>query len=288
MKKIIAILLTMILILSCTACGKSKDTVNDSQKADTAKTENDTKNDSPDDSTKESTPKDKEETTNNNATVQNNPTAQNNPTVQKENNDNNKLSPENTNPAPSQEKDAQDNELIASPGRVSGNLYESNFLGIGFHLPSGWSFSTEDEIKELNQISLGLQGEEYANAIASADAFYDMYAYHSLGSNVSITVERLNEDEMAHTEASIANEAIEPIKEIFTQMGFTNITANVSTTTFAGATHSLISMTVTGQGVTMYEKVVIIKLGQYMANFTVATPGTDTTTSVLNQFFKLN
>jgi len=45
---------------------------------------------------------------------------------------------------------SQDMEL--SLGTVTGNKYESEFIGIGYTLPDGWEFYTDEEIKESKRI----------------------------------------------------------------------------------------------------------------------------------------
>lgn len=38
---------------------------------------------------------------------------------------------------------------IYAPGRIDGSFYNSEFPGLSFELPDGWSFFTEDEMKEV-------------------------------------------------------------------------------------------------------------------------------------------
>ncbi len=183
----------------------------------------------------------------------------------------------------------QQEEKLASPGSINGNVYKSNFAGIGFNLPENWVFLTEDELKELNQISTNLMGDAYAAAIANADIFYDMHAMDSYGNSVNIVFEKLSlADALQHTEESIARAAVDPTKDALASMGCTNVTSNLTTITITGKTHHGIAVSAQSNGVTIYEKVAIIKMDRYVVNITVATANIDNTANVLNQFFALN
>ena len=144
-------------------------------------------------------------------------------------------------------------------------------------------------IKELNKMSTDLMGDAYANAIANADIFYDMYALDALGNSVNVNVEKLSiTDALQHTEESVAKAAVTPAKDMLASMGFANVTGNATTVTIAGKTHHGIAISAQKDGVTIYEKVAIIKMDRYVVNITIATTTIDNTGNVLNQFFALN
>ena len=132
-------------------------------------------------------------------------------------------------------------------------------------------------------------GDAYAQAIANADTFFDMYVMDAYGNSVNIVVEKLSTtDALQHTEESIARAAVTPTKDALTSMGCTNVTSNLTTITIAGKAHHGIAVSAQNSGVTIYEKVAIIKMDRYAVNITVATANIDNTGNVLNQFFALN
>lgn len=188
------------------------------------------------------------------------------------------------------EKDVVEKEetVDLSMGKAEGNVYESEFLGVGFKLPEGWTFYTAEQIKELNGLTTDMLDEDIAETIKNASIVYDMMALDNAGNSTNVNIEKVNAAQAAIiTEEKYAEIAIPSLKNALSSMGFSSVTAEASTTKFAGEDAVCIDITCSNGTVTMYEKVVCKKIGTYMAAITVASAQTDTTEDILGQFYKL-
>lgn len=187
------------------------------------------------------------------------------------------------------EKNTNTEEIELSMGHAEGNIYESEFIGIGFQLPDNWSFYTEEQIKAMNNIAADLMEEEYAEAIANANIVYDMYALDALGNNVNINIEKLNvASALAYTEEEHVEATVGTLEDALSSMGLGEVTANVTTVTIAEEEHHAIDVVCVGEQITLYEKVICIKIGRYMANVTITTVGNDATSEIIKQFYELD
>lgn len=184
---------------------------------------------------------------------------------------------------------SSDDSAELSLGTSANNTYENKFLGIGCKLDSDWTFYTDDEILEMNNMTKDLVGDEYAEVMESAQTLYDMYASTSDSmQTVNINIENLGLvygtvlDEDAYIDA-----ALESVKGVLESMGFENVTVKKTTVTFAGETRGAIAVAGEVSDVKFYEKLVCIKVGKYMACVTVASYIDDSTDEVLSAFYAL-
>lgn len=182
-----------------------------------------------------------------------------------------------------------DDSAELSLGTSANNTYENKFLGIGCKLDSDWTFYTDDEILEMNNIMKDAVGEEYAEAIENAEIIYDMYALTSDSlKTVNVNIQNLGLiygkvlDEDAYIDA-----ALDSTKGALESMGMENVAMKKTTVTFAGETHGAIAIAGEISGIKLYEKLVCIKVGKYMANITVASYIDDSTDEVLSAFYAL-
>ena len=187
------------------------------------------------------------------------------------------------------QNDDKNEEKDLSLGHAEGNIYENEFIGIGFNLPNGWTFYTDEQIKALNNITTDMMDEEYAQAIENATILYDMYALDTLGNSVNINIEKLNvASALAYTEEEHVKATVGSVKDALSSMGLGEVTAKPTTVTIAGEKHHGIEVVCVGEQVTLYEKVICVKIGRYMANITIATVGSDTTSEIIEQFYALD
>ncbi len=172
-------------------------------------------------------------------------------------------------------------------GSNENNKYENEFIGIGCKLDDDWTFLTDEEIDELNNIAKDAVGEEIAEAIEKANIIYDMSAAKSDNTQmININLENLGlvygstMDESAYIDASI-----ETIKTGLENMGLENIVAEKTTVTFAGKTRHAIEVSGEASGIKIYEKQVCIKAGKYMSNITAISYIEDATDEILAAFY---
>lgn len=186
------------------------------------------------------------------------------------------------------EDNAETDEKELSIGHSEGNVYESEFIGIGFKLPENWSFYTDEQMKAINNIAEDLVGEEYEEEISNAKIIYDMHATDANGNNVNINIEKLNAGSaLTYTEEEYINASIGTLEDILSAIEG-EATAKKTTVIIAGEKHQAIEVTCLGEQMALYEKIICIKIGQYMANVTVTTVGSDNTSEIVKQFYSLD
>jgi hypothetical protein len=80
-------------------------------------------------------------------------------------------------------------------GSVDDNVYTSNFSGITFTAPDGWSFSSEEEILQMMNLGSSVLSDkaQLYTEIAQQTTIYDMMASNATtGDNVIVLYENLN------------------------------------------------------------------------------------------------
>ena len=164
-----------------------------------------------------------------------------------------------------------DKEL--SLGEVSDNKYESEFIGIGYNLPESWRFYTDEEIAELNNYTGNIAGQDYKDLIKNATVVYDMMAASpSQTDNVVVTLEKKpnatinNLNIAASFESSFAM-----VKSTFENMGYRNITHEVTTVTVNGQVLDCMHISATYAGQTMHQTSIMFKCNGYIATIALTT-----------------
>lgn len=171
-------------------------------------------------------------------------------------------------------------------GTITGNKYENSFIGIACNLPSDWSMLTQEEVKAQNEQALGMMGEEYANAIANATIIYEMFATHeNMTDTVNVNMEKLTGAAAALNEEAYAKLSIESLKSALESMGLTVTSATVGTVSFAGKDRTCINIEGEFMGIPVYEVVVCMKCGNYMAVISTCTWSANTCDQILANFY---
>ena len=174
-------------------------------------------------------------------------------------------------------------------GTASGLTYENEFIGIGCTLPEGWTFYDDAQIKELNNLSADMAGEEFAEIIEDASIIYDMMATGSnQADSVNINLEKIDALRLLTLDLAKNFENVMPtIKEAFENMGYTNITSKIGTLEIDGKEFVSMDTQAEINGVTLYQKQFAVKCNGYLANITVSTYFENTAESILDNFYLL-
>lgn len=179
-------------------------------------------------------------------------------------------------------------EAELSLGVTTGQTYESKFIGIGCQLGENWTFYTDAQMKELNNLTADMVGEEYKEALKNTSVIYDMYATDpSAGYTINVNLENLSlVHQLALTEEAYVQAGLESIKGALESTGLTDVTCTAATFTLAGKEHHGVNISaMSPQGVPVYEAVVCLKTGGYMAIVTVFTSGENQTQALLSGFY---
>ncbi len=177
-----------------------------------------------------------------------------------------------------------------STGKVNGNVYKNEFIGISYTLDEGWSFYDEERIRETNEMVMDMAGEEYEKIIREADIVYDMCATDSDQlNNININLEKIDNIQLLSLDIAKNFEAIMPtLEETLTNMGCENISHRIDKIEVDGKKVDALFVTADINGVNMYQTLFQKKCNGYLANITVATFFEDTTLDLIDNFRWIN
>lgn len=160
-------------------------------------------------------------------------------------------------------------------GKVVDNQYTNEFLGITCTLDEKWTFYTDEQIKEVNNITADMLDEDIAEQLENANFVYDMMASTESGASVSVNIENLGLSGVAMTAETYLSMQIDSLKTSLEQMGFSNVVIENKTYDFAGNSEEGLYVHASVNGVTFEEAVVVLKRGMRFANISVGTVGGD-------------
>jgi len=169
-------------------------------------------------------------------------------------------------PAADAEEELDAEELI---GEKSGNSYANETLGIRAQFPDNWTILDDEQTAQM----LGLVADNFsevdlADQLWESGSLYDLYAMtlDQSGDNVNVVIEDLGVvygiviDEAKYLELSEKQ-----VESTFAQMGMTDVTLDKGTYSFAGEDHVSVLITANYSGVPVYERMVLIKAGNFMS-----------------------
>ena len=157
-------------------------------------------------------------------------------------------------------------------GEKQGNRYESELLGIAVDFPDNWYIlSAEETAQVMGVVADNIDDEALAGQLRDAGTACDLYAVamDESGDNVNIQLENLG---LLYgtilTPKQYANIALPQLKPALEQAGFQHVQIEMENYEFAG--RDRVSLLVTGDinGVPVYERMILIKGGQYMGAIT--------------------
>lgn len=174
-------------------------------------------------------------------------------------------------------------------GTVNGNVYENAFIGIGCTLGSEWTFFSDEQIKQQNNVAADLAGEEYKEMMEKATIVYDMFASHSNQINtVVVNLEKVDKLQLATLDyESYFESTVAPIKQSLGNMGFTNITHNIGSLKIGSTDFTCLNVNSEVNGFTMYQTIIVIKCNGYLASVTFSGDSPEAIASTVVCFYLL-
>ena len=156
-------------------------------------------------------------------------------------------------------------ELELELGDISGGAsYTNEFAGINFSLPTGWAFSTQEELMQLMSISTDELFSEDKTALleyAMEGTVYDMMVSNASGENIMVMFENtarylggalLSED--GYLDALVRNfDLIE---------GMTYVVGDRGAVTLGGVEYKTLSATIEGYSIS--QQYAVHRVGKYM------------------------
>ena len=172
-------------------------------------------------------------------------------------------------------------------GTVEDNVYTSQFLGIRLTVDEDWIIADDEQLAELSGMVLDSFTDEDVKAqIEKGGSVMDLYALNQAdGSSVNINFQKLSFiSGVLVSEDAYAEETMKQLPDTLASSGITVSKLEKANVTFAGKEHVALTMEGTVQDLPLYETIVLVKTGSYMACVTAATFFEDTTADLLAMF----
>ena len=178
------------------------------------------------------------------------------------------------------------NDPEFSLGTAKSGTYKNDFLGISCTLPSGWTFYSDKEIRELNNLTMDMLDEDIAERLEKANIIYDMFATcQTTGSNMNVVLEKLSTAQTIKLDIKATLEAqFDTLKSSYESMGYTNISVKYQKVKVDGKEFDGLRLTAKIQGIDFYTTMFAFKKSNYLANVTICSLQTDQTGTVLGYF----
>ncbi len=174
-----------------------------------------------------------------------------------------------------------------SLGKITGNVYKSDFIGISYKLDENWSFYDDEHIKELNKIAVDMAGDEIEELLKKATIIYDMCATDSDQlNNININLEKISPSQLLLLNIAENFKTIAPIiKDGLKNMGYENINYEIVNVEVDGKTLDALHNTAEINGVNVYQTLFQKKCNGYLASITVTTYFNDNFSQLLDNIY---
>lgn len=184
----------------------------------------------------------------------------------------------------------EETDIIDILGTNDGKVYENKFIGIGYKLNDGYTLYTDEQIKELNNITSDMADDEYRELMSNATIIYDMFAADSSGLNsINLNLEKLDDQQMALLNVKQNFEAAVGIMEdTYNNLGCTNFKYDISTVEIDGREVDALYIEAEINGTSLYQTLFGVKCDGYLANIAVSTYFTNTTPDIINNIYWLD
>ena len=188
------------------------------------------------------------------------------------------------------QQDTQGETQKISLGQSEGSTYDRTFIGLGWTLPEGWNFLSDEQMNQMNNIVADmLDSEQLQAAIEKASVICDMYAInYTNGSTINIQLEKLSAmANVVYDANTYVDTTIGQLSSSLEMMGYTDIQITKTTINVAGTEHPGIALQATLNGVAIYQRMACIKVGDYMCVIATATALEDSNDSIFANFYAL-
>lgn len=174
-----------------------------------------------------------------------------------------------------------------SAGATSGLTYESKFIGIGCKLNDEWTFYSDEQIRELNNATADLAGDEYKELLENATVIYDMFASHSNQvDNINVNLEKVNPLTLATLDLEKNFEGMfSTMEDTLENIGYTNVQCETDTVKIDGKDFACMNIVSEISGLKMYQTSIAIKCNGYLASITISTFGENKVSDILENFY---
>lgn len=188
---------------------------------------------------------------------------------------------------PTPEAESEEEDKPPSAGTVSGSIYTNEFIGVKCDLGDDWMYFDEAQMAELNGLTAELfDDEQLQSTLENSGLVYDMYAMCLDGTaTINIIIEDLGKLYGALlSEDRYVDISMDALPDALASAGFTDMSIEKTKLQFCGDEHSAIIISGMLEDMAIYEVLVCVKSGSYMAAITVASYIDNTTEDILKAF----
>lgn len=165
------------------------------------------------------------------------------------------------------EMEAEAIEITPERGTVENGFYNNEAFGVSFETPADWYFLTDEEIAQtMGSTAEKLYGE---NILEDMDYIYDLYCVDmETGTTVSVNYENLG----TIGQFTETNQYLETVLAQLLSSSNPGITATeLSVIKIDGTAVPCLNITLEASGQTIYESIVVKKIGTWIGTVTLAT-----------------
>ena len=156
-------------------------------------------------------------------------------------------------------------------GSFTGNRYHSDFLGLTVNLADEWRFYSEEEILEINNLTMDYYDEEAAAIIENATLIYDMYAVNEYtGSSTTVILEKLSALQIVALDYKTTIEAqFDTLRSTFENMGYSDVEMEYKKITVDGEEIDGFELVADIMGIKYYSTTLMFRRGSYLISISV-------------------
>lgn len=162
-------------------------------------------------------------------------------------------------------------------GKMNGNVYTSEFLGIKAEIADIWLISSDEELAEQNGID-NMSDENLNKVLDVKGVAYEMMAMSGKIA-VNIVIENLGVTNEEYIDLTITG-----IKDRYEALGFEGVEAERSTVSFLGSEIPCINIKFSYGGQNFVQKEIPISNGKYVASITFSGANEDEVLTIMNWF----
>lgn len=180
--------------------------------------------------------------------------------------------------------DEPDNHVKFTFGKVNGNTYYSDFLGLTMKVPDGWRYYSEEEILQINEFALDCTDEDFAEKIENSAILYDMMATNLYdGASVNVLLEKVSAVQISLINLqSIIESQFDVLKSTMENMGYSDVDVSYQKLIVDGKEFNGLCVSAKLYGLDFKTKSIIFINGNYLVNISASAFGADGADTILS------
>lgn len=182
----------------------------------------------------------------------------------------------------------QEQQKKLTLGTVDGDRWENEYLGIGCQL-KGYTFFSQEEIKDLNQLTADLvDNEAYTKALESAQVVQSMYAHkNSQLDTVNVVMEKVTVASASYSAQEYAQAGKKATEQAMSNL-LEDVSVTVGTVTFLGEQHPAVIITGSVNGMRLVQKQAVLRRGSYFCAVTASSYTGENPDDILAKFYAVD